>query len=81
VPLQGGQLAVQELQQALGSGELVVSASRDIRSGASEQTISSYLETAQTALDAIGVVSKLLDDFLSIAKIEEGRMVSLDECE
>jgi signal transduction histidine kinase len=33
-----------------------------------------FQEMAQTATGAIGVVGKLLDDFLSIAKIEDGRM-------
>jgi signal transduction histidine kinase len=76
VPLQGGQLAVQELQEALDSGELVVSPIRSRRLRTFDLPIASYCETAKTALDAIGVVGKLLDDFLSIAKIEEGRMVS-----
>ena len=76
MPLQGGQLAVQELQAALESGELIPAQSRSCSSSAiAHLPVTSFRETAQTAQDAIGVVGKLLDDFLSIAKIEEGRMV------
>jgi signal transduction histidine kinase len=64
---------VQELQVALESGELMAISPRGQAAGAATHP-RVFLEMAQTATGAIGVVGKLLDDFLSIAKIEDGRM-------
>jgi signal transduction histidine kinase len=74
VPLQGGQLALQELQVALESGELMAVTPQPHAGAVMASHPQVFLEMAQTATGAIGVVGKLLDDFLSIAKIEEGRM-------
>jgi 2Fe-2S type ferredoxin len=67
VPLQGGQLAVHELLLGLDSGELVPST-------AAPDATTPFRDAAETALSSISAVGKLLDDFLSLAKIEDGRM-------
>lgn len=90
VPLQGGQLAIAELLHGLESGELVVASPRRPCSCGSPHSavdvaplvgelsptalLEQYCEAGQTAALSISSMGKLLDDFLSLAKIEDGRM-------
>jgi len=79
VPLQGGVLALDELLHgfqvgALWEAKAAETGSRTLDAGASTATGSAYLEACETAVASAATISKLLDDFLSLAKIEDGRM-------
>lgn len=81
VPLQSAQLAVEELLLALLSGELVAAESVAARGaiphvhGASAgDTMAPFVETGRTAAGSIATVGSTLDEFLSLSKMEDGKM-------
>lgn len=85
MPLQSAQLAVEELLLGLLSGELIASEAyakaalqvatqrpSDCTRGA--DLITSFVEAGRTAAGSITTVGRTLDEFLSLSKIEDGRM-------
>jgi signal transduction histidine kinase len=77
VPLQAGLLALEELQSGIKGGTLVGMVNNKtikLPPGPSRRVTEDYGIAAQTAFDSMMRVTKLMDEFLSLAKIEDGKL-------